>query len=169
MPGYPLGSLLRIRNLRERSAAAELAAARHRLEEAGRILQQRRDDLQRYGQWRIQREEELFLAVKNRLVSMARVDEMKGEMVAMGQEEARREEQVLTAEKAMHEAREALERAREVHARAVREKSKILEHRNLWDAERLREEELAQDMELEEVPYKPAHHAVVSTTEAHES
>ncbi len=164
MPGYPLTSLLRIRNLRERSAAAEVAAARHRLDEAGRILQQCREDLRRYGQWRLQREEELFLAVKNQRVSMARVDEMKDEMVAMGREEARREEQVLTAEKVRDEAREALDKAREAHARAVREKSKILEHRNVWDAERLREEERAQDLELEEVPYKPAHHAVVSNT-----
>lgn len=157
MSGYPLGPLLRIRKLREQAAAAEMAAGRRRLEEAGRILQQRRDELAAYGPWRIRREEDLFAAIKNRLVSVSRIDEMKAEIAALAAEEQRLEELVLVAEKDRDEARMALDQARAAHARTVREEHKIVEHRSIWNAEQRREAERVQDLELEEVPSKASH------------
>lgn len=150
MSGYPLGPLLRIRKLREQAAAAEVTACRHRLDEAGRVLQQRRDELAEYVPWRINREKELFAVIKNKPVTMARVDEMKAKMAAMLAREHHLEEQILLAEKDRDEAREALDKARKNHARTMREEQKIKEHRVIWNAEQRHEAERLQELELEE-------------------
>lgn len=166
MSGYPLAPLLRIRKIREQAAAAEVTACRHRLDEAGRVLQQRRDELAEYVPWRINREKELFAVIKNRPVPLARVDEMKAEMAAMLAREHHLEDQILLAEKVRDEAREALDKARENHVRTMREEQKIKEHRVIWNDEQRREAERLQDLELEEAASRPAgRHGLPKTVE----
>jgi len=151
MSGYPLESLLRIRESRERTAAARAAAARHRLDEAGRVLQQRRDELAAYGPWRKQRETKLFAAIKNQLINVSRIDAMKAEMAEMAAWEQHLEEQVLLAEKERNDAQAALDQARGDHARALREERKIQEHRKIWQTRQHLAAEQALEREQEDV------------------
>lgn len=174
MSGYPLGPLLRIRKSRERTAAARAAAARQRLDETGRVLQQRRDELAAYGPWRTQRETELFAAIKNQLINVSRIDAMKAEMAEMASREHHLEELVLLAEKERNDAQAALDQARGDHARALREERKIQEHHENWRTRQRLAAEQALEREQEDVargPAGPAPHAHFATplAQAHET
>ena len=156
MSRYPLEDLLRVRNFREDNAANELTRRRRAVEQAEQLVQQRKRELEEYIQWRINREEELYREVMQKPVQLKALDDLKQDIQLLREKEHLYEERIREAEKAVVQAKEALDQAQADYQAAVRDRQKIDEHKGIWAQETAKINEANQEKELEDFRVRPA-------------
>lgn len=147
---YPLEDLLRVRNFREDNAANELTKRRREVEQAEELVQQRKQELADYIQWRIKREEELYNVVMQKPVQLKDLDDLKQDIQLLREKEHLYEDRIREAEKALADARQALDDANAQYQAAVRDRQKIDEHKDLWAQETAKINEANAEKELED-------------------
>jgi len=152
---YPLQRLLRLRSIREDKAAAEVTNRKRLLAEAIEEKKHREEELKKYRAWRIEREQELFEEIRGKEISQKELDEYKQELLRLRGKEVQLEESILEAQKHIEQCEREVETARDAYLAAVRERSKIEEHRTRWsEVEKIRLER-EEEKELEEFVPKP--------------
>lgn len=154
MSPYALADLLRVREFRENAASREVAAARHRLEAAKNLVQQRIRELDEYRVWRVKEEEARFERIRNKKVRMQALDDLKQEILALRSRELLFEKAITDAKMEEQKTAEQLQEARTAYRRATGEKRKIEEHRAIWVEEQQKEEQRLQDKEMEDFRVK---------------
>ncbi len=147
---YPLQDLLRVRNIREDNAANELARRRTEVEAAEKIVEQRKQELKEYTEWRIRREEELYQEIIEKKVQLKELDDLKQSIGLLREKEFVYEDRIREAERLLREAQEALEQAHEEYRAAVKNRQKIDEHKSIWAQEEAKIDEANQEKELED-------------------
>ncbi|MFO1450222.1 MAG: YscO family type III secretion system apparatus protein [Opitutaceae bacterium] len=150
MRRYALQDMVRVRQHREEQASEAVARARRALLEAEKALVAAQTKLEEYAVWRVQEEKRRLDALMRRMLKLGELSDVRQEIAALREHEFTLMDEVKRAEAAVTEARVRLDEARVRHAQAVRDLEKLLEHRTLWQREVAREDELAEDLELEE-------------------
>ena len=98
----------------------------------------------------MEEEERRYGAVLGRTLTRDELDGFKAGLAGLIDGERRHEEQVAEALRQVETRRTAVEGAREQAARARRETSKILAHKELWMEEARKEAARLEDLEMEE-------------------
>lgn len=142
--------LLRIKEFREDLASTELRKRRHRLEEALKVLEAKRAELDGYRRWRVRREDELFDEIQGRLVRVRDLEDLKTDIALLRDKERLLEQYLTDAEKARQSAKEAVEAAIEALNAAIRATRKFEEFVGLWREQARRERERFEELELED-------------------
>ena len=147
---YVLEDLLRVRRLREDTAASALARQRRRADEAERHVAQCKKELIEYVQWRIGREEAIYQEIMQQMIHRRDLDDLKSQIQVLRSNELPYKEKVLEAEKALAEVRKALEQAHAAHRLAMKKREKLDEHKKIWMEQAAKEEEYSAEKELED-------------------
>jgi hypothetical protein len=147
---YVLEDLLRVRIHRENTARNAVRAKKQAFENAARLVSRRKEELTEYTSWRINTENTLYGSVKNKLVSVKKLDDLKQKILLLREKETFLEKELFEAKNARQAAEKELAEARAVHKTSIREMKKIEEHKNLWMADMLKEQERSREKEMEE-------------------
>jgi hypothetical protein len=147
---YVLEDLLKVRDFRETSAGNEVKKKKGRLLHAERVVKAKEDEVSDYHSWRLEKEESMYEEVKNKQITLQDLDGLKFRVASLRENEAALENDLLEAERDRNLATEELEKAQSTYRLAVREKRKIEEHKKIWLGDMQKEEERAQDKEMEE-------------------
>jgi type III secretion protein O len=142
--------LLRIKAFREQSAANAVTRQKRVVEECVQAVQQARDEVVRFRDYRAQQEQRLFEEIKGRPVPLRAIEDMKLRAAALKEKETGLETQILAEEKCLKEARQALEQARQQYAEAVRSHEKFNEFMMIQGEAERREQAIREENELEE-------------------
>ena len=148
--GYALQSMLKIRTMREDKSQTALAQARSAKVQAEKVLEQKTQAVIEYEVSKEERRDRVFASVMGKSVTR---DDLDNARLAVAQID---EEGLLLVEaehraKELVEKREAeVEQARKVYVCAVKEMSKIVEHRRIWEEEARKQEEITADREMED-------------------
>ncbi|CAK0770784.1 type III secretion protein O [Gammaproteobacteria bacterium] len=145
-----LKRLLRIKVLREQGAALEVRRQRHRWELAVAEQTRREQALADFRAWRPGHEERLFARLADQLVAMMILEAYREDLAELITREAALQQALLAAEKACLEVRAALAKAEQAHRTAIREVEKFTELDREAQILVVREQERAEDQELEE-------------------
>jgi type III secretion protein O len=150
MRRYELQDMVRVRQHREEQASEAVAKARRVLAEAKRLLEKAEKTLADYAVWRVEEEKRKLDGLMRRMLRLGELSDVRQEIAALREHEFTLMDAVKQAEAAVAAAQAALDEARRKHAQAVRELEKLMEHRSLWQAEVSKEQQMAEDLELEE-------------------
>lgn len=133
---YPLAGLLRIRDFRVDETAKSVAAGKAALVAAETALEKARAERVRYRQWRRMEVERRYRSIIGQTLLQNDLERFKQDLSALADAELERESACQECERALHEARERLEKARALWREAEREREKLRQHFALWrDAE----------------------------------
>ena len=147
---YTLESMLRIRGLREDRAQVALVAARSAQAAAERDLDARRTDREKYEETRESRRDRIYGAVIGRKVRMDDLDRVRAAVTRIDEKGVLLAEAVRKASVVVEERTAATETARANLAVATRNRTKIEEHKAIWEDEFHREQERLSDAEMDE-------------------
>jgi type III secretion protein O len=153
MARYPLQPLLTVREYRENSAQSALRQAERAVGEAEQALLACREELERYRTWRAEEDNRRYEAIMHQLLSVQELEDFKAGLARLRDAELKREEDVSDAEKALSEAREVADLAKNRLLKARRETARILAHKDIWIIAARREAERKEELESEE--FKP--------------
>ena len=147
---YLLEPHLRIRKMREDRASGELSAARRAVAKAEDELEARRRDLAEFERTKEERRDRIYDAIIGRKVSRNQID-IAGEAIArIDSEGVLKADNVKRAQDVVREKKEAENVARSLFFVATKNRMKIDEHRNVWNASQLAESEYRAEDELED-------------------
>ena len=153
---YPLGVLLRVRNLRQDKAMNNLTRAEGRLAEARRTLRDARHKHEEFLVWLEEEEERRYASIMERDMTLDDVDEFKLGLCSIRGLEAGYLERILRAEKGVEDCEAACREAKDLLLEAQRATLKIEEHKARWSELAHKEEERLEEAELEDfVPATP--------------
>jgi type III secretion protein O len=147
---YLLEGLLRLRRTREDRAQRELSQARAALATAARALEQARQVLSDYRQWRPREEARLWTMVIGHDVRRTDLDDHQRRLQTVANGEREREEKCAQAEKTVQEAQKLAEERRQTWVRALRNVQKLEEHKEMELAREAKEAENRLENELED-------------------
>lgn len=145
-----LEDILRIKVLRENTAAAEVKRAQYRLDQAVQAVEDRRREKQEYQQWRIREEERLFGELLNRPVAVQEIDDYKLEVANLRGRDNVYEDAIHKAQKEVSDAQEGVVKAVKVHRQAIAAREKFAEQVAEWRKEVQRLRDYQEDLEMEE-------------------
>jgi len=146
-----------LRRNREDRAQRELSQARDALATAARALEQARQALTDYRQWRPGEEARLWQLVIGHDVRRADLDDHQARLKTVADGERTHEEQCARAETAWQEAQQLVEARRQTWVAALRNVQKLEEHKEMELAQQARDEENRLENELEDS--RVFHHA----------
>lgn len=149
-PTYILEDMLGVRRLREDAATKQLVKQKEIVAMAERCLEQRQQDLDSYGVWRVRRESELFDEIIDHTISSHDLEDLRFRVQKLRDKESTLRSEVIEAEEKLKTATQDLERARQRYSEAYRERGKLDEHRAAWMQEASREQELREEKEAED-------------------
>lgn len=150
MNKYPLGRMLIVRELREDQAARTLRNALAELDTAIAFWEARKAEAMECWHSMRQKENELFEATVGKQVETGAARALRREVEAW---RFRKEEAEMVAEeagRAVDAARDVCEKARAVYQARMKDKHKIVNHRETWQVQADKEAEAAEERELEE-------------------
>ena len=147
---YALQELLRIRVMREDRASAELSAARQEVRRAEQQLVERKDELRAYEETKEERRDRIYEAVLGHAVSREEIDKVIEGVARIDEEGALKADNVALAAAKVKEKERLSEEAKAHFVQASKERMKISEHREIWLAAELKEQEARQEIELED-------------------
>ena len=147
---YALQSLLTIRSMREDRASGELTAARQAVRTAEEALDSRRRELEEFSRTKDERRDRIYDAIMGRAVSREQIDLAQEGVARIDEEGALRTDNVRRAESELKAREEAAETARTVFIAASKNRMKIDEHRAVWIAEEVIDQERRAEGELED-------------------
>lgn len=122
-----LGQILRIKQQREARAELALAGERTALAAATRRREQADAALQRYQQWCVQREREMYDGLCSRVVQARDLQWVREDMAALREQQQRRRELLDKAAAQRDAAEQSLQQARARHLETVRARQKFIE------------------------------------------
>ncbi len=147
---YVLQDLLNVRQFREDTASQELLKARNRLAVAEQTLLDRQRELREYIAWRVAEEEKLYAQIMRREIQRKELDDLKLTIQELRDRELSFQENILKAEKAITEAKAALQQAQAAYRDTVKAREKLDEHKAVWTDEQLKEVEFNTEKETED-------------------
>lgn len=147
---YPLQDLLKIRQLRERMAQENLIKAQKDLENAFQRVIRKQKALDEFKEWRVDEEDRLYYKIHNKKIKTDGLENFRYEFAQLDEKELVHEKAVIDAEEKREEAKEALALAREHYKQAIINLEKIREHEKSWLDVWNKELEAAADKEMEE-------------------
>ena len=150
MEKYPLESLLSVRHYREEEASRAVRDAETRCREARQRIADLQNELKAFRIWRREEENRRYDAIMGTAMSCEELEKFKAGLAALAEREAKKQEEVMLAEKELEKTEAQLEQARN-HARlAQKETAKIQAHKDIWSQDAKKEAERQEDLELEE-------------------
>ena len=152
---YALQGLLTVRNFRQESAASRMAESRAAVEEAEKLVETREQEQRSWRQERLRQEDLLYQQIHKKLVRLQDLDDVKQRVLILRDRELALVKKVRDAKVQRKAALEKLEADTKAWRCAVRDKEKIVAHRNDWEQEAAREEERLAELELEDFRTKP--------------
>ncbi|MCQ2367817.1 MAG: type III secretion protein [Kiritimatiellae bacterium] len=147
---YALQSMLKIRAMREDRTQSELAQARSAKSLAEKALEEREEAIIEYESTKDERRDKVYQMVIGKVVSMDDLDRVRAAVSQIDEEGMLLWEAEKRAKVVVEEKDKAVETARLRYVEAVKEKTKFVEHRRVWEAEEHLKEELAADREMED-------------------
>ena len=155
MMTYALQGLLSVRNFREESAASQMASSRVALEEAEALVETREKEKAAWHQERLRQEDLLFKEIHKKLVQLKDLDDVKQRVLILRDRELALVKKVHDARAAVKTAQKKLEEDTRRWRMAVRDKEKIVAHRQDWEQESAREQERLAELEMEDFRVRP--------------
>lgn len=150
MNKYPLGRMLIVRELREDQAARSLRNALAELDTAIAFWETRKAEALECHQCMRQKENELSSATVGRQVETGAARALRREVEAWRYRKEEAEAVADEAGRAVDAARDVCEKARAVYQARMKDKHKIVNHREVWQVQADKEAEAAEERELEE-------------------
>ena len=147
---YALQSMLKIREMREDRAQAELIGAKALRAQAEQELLRCADRRRKYEADREARRDRVYEAVIGRKVKMDDLDKARDAVTRIDEEGILLVKAERAAENVFRQKDEAAETARALLAEATRNKEKITQHRMIWEEEDRRQREMLADAEMDE-------------------
>lgn len=145
------GELLRIKHYREQLATQVLRREQQRFDQQARIVQQARDEAQRFHDHRLSEEQRCFETIRNQLVCVESIEEMNRYAAQLREREALLSQRILDEEQQLQRIRQALDAARDRQAASVRECEKFEQFVAVQRAIEEREHMMREEQELEEI------------------
>jgi type III secretion protein O len=142
--------LLSIKKFRETAASSEMVKKRAILDDRSRQTELARQTLEDHHRFRLRREDELFLTIKDQLVHLTDIEQMKQQVALLREKEALLHNRILEAEKLQKQALEALQQAQQVYAEAVRAREKFQQFIEVQITLERKEQEWKEEQEMEE-------------------
>ncbi len=150
MNKYPLGRMLVVREVREEQAARALRNALDELETAIIFWEARKAEALECQHSMREKEKELFGATVGKQVETGAARALRREVEAWRFRKEEAEAVADEAGKAVDAARAACDEARAFYQTRMKEKHKIVNHRETWQVQADKEAEAAEERELEE-------------------
>ncbi|MDB2384691.1 type III secretion protein [Endozoicomonas sp.] len=150
-----LHELLKVKEIREKSAHDEVVKRRRLLEEAQQEQKDKEQALEDYIDWRCKEEQTLYDNILNTDVRQHDLDFLKQKVAAMREKDAELEQAVEVAKNHVLEAEEALKEAKEAHYKAMQAVEKFESFTKALDEEAAKEAERLEDIEMEEFSVRP--------------
>ena len=147
---YALQPLLVIREMREDRARGELTAARRAVAEAEKALAARQRELTAWEETKEERRDRIYDAIIGRPVSRDQIDMANEGVARIDEEGVLKADNVKRAEDERRQRDAAAEAARSALALAMKNRTKIDEHRAVWQAEEAHAAEAREEIELED-------------------
>lgn len=147
---YALQSMLKIRTMREDRTQSELALARSAKATAEAALEKRTMAIVDYETTKDERRDKVYAAVLGKVVSMEALDQVRAAIAQIDEEGVLLVEAERKAKEDVQQKDAAVAAAHASYVEAVKEKTKIVEHRHAWELEERAREELAADREMED-------------------
>ncbi len=147
---YALESMLRIRVMREDRAGKDLVTARHAREMAQVELEARKRKLSDYTQTREERRDKVFETILMRPVPRDEIDRVRSAISQIDEEGVLLTDGVHRAEADLEAKEQEAEKAHGRFIVAVKERAKVSQHKEIWEEEDRRMQELRADAEMEE-------------------
>lgn len=147
---YALQPLLVIREMREDRARGELTAARRAVAEAEKALAARQRELTAWEETKEERRDRIYDAIIGRPVSRDQIDMANEGVARIDEEGVLKADNVKRAEDERRQREAAAEAARSALALAMKNRTKIDEHRAVWQAEEDHAAEAREEIELED-------------------
>lgn len=147
---YILQPLLSIRAMREDRASCELSAARRDLADAEAALEARKRDLASYEETKEERRDRIYESIIGRAVSREQIDLANAGVARIDEEGALKVDNVARADAERRNREMAVETAKGNLALAMKNRTKIDEHKSVWIAVEAAEDERRAEGELED-------------------
>ncbi|WP_028320241.1 type III secretion system stalk subunit SctO [Desulfatiglans anilini] len=141
--------LLRVRDLRESSAANLLKNRAAAYAETQEDVRRKQEGLKTYRTWRIEEESNLFRQITNRRVTVRGLAELKGQFHSLREKEMILEESAAQAETNRQTAQEALNEAKTAYFVSVRQRKKLDGYEAILREAMRRESERLEEVEME--------------------
>src|SRR5690606_16098402 len=119
MSRYPLQDMIRVREHREDRASKALTAARQKVIEARKHVEDCQREVDDYHQWRLKEEERLIQSIMRKPVKVGDITDLKLEIANLREREMALKDKVHQAEAALDRALEEEEKARQAHRQAL--------------------------------------------------
>ncbi|AMO57372.1 hypothetical protein GZ77_15675 [Endozoicomonas montiporae] len=152
-----LHELLKVKEIREKSAHDEVQKRKYRLEEAHRAVEQAKEEFIEYVEWRGKEEQRLYDNIMNMEVKQNDLDQLKQTVGLLREKDVLLEQAIAEAKKKVVDAEQALEEAREEHVKAIQAVQKFEEFTSVLDEEAAKEAVRLEDLEMEEFTVRPRH------------
>ena len=150
MDSYPLESLLSVRHYREEEAAGQVRDAEQRCREAEKRTEELQKELHSFRIWRREEEDRRYDAIMDTPMSLEALERFKAGLAALAEQETKKQDGLLQAEKAREDCTARLTQARDRARLAQKETAKIQAHKDIWSQEARKQAERQEDLELEE-------------------
>ncbi len=150
-----LDELLRVKEIREKSASEEVARCKNHLAAAKQHQHDCEQELEDYIQWRCKEEQHLYDNIMNTQVRQHDLDFLKQKVAMLREKDAVLEQEIEEAKNKVLEAEDELEEAREAHRKALQAVDKFEEFKKVLDEEALKEAQRLEDLEMEEFTVRP--------------
>ena len=145
-----IAQLRHIRQLRAERAMQELGLSKHALKKANKFLKQCEEKYREYCEWRLKEDERLFLEIKEKLLPVKKVDEMKAKMLQLKEEEEKLDKEKNEAGDKVKEAEKYVEQCQANYGKAVSELEKFKDiHKKALD-QQVADFEYKEEQEQEE-------------------
>lgn len=148
---YVLEDILSVRRLRENKALNTMVQRKTDLECAMANKAQKEKELHDYRQWRVEEEQRLFADLQQQSGNIQDILLFVDTTNGLRESQANRAQQVVKAGEQINAAEKKLESARQNYALAHRKKAKIEEHKTIWTEAYHKEQEMAAEIEMEDV------------------
>lgn len=147
---YALQSMLKIRVMREDRAQTELTGARRARAVAEEELEEKKKELAKFEETKEERRDKVYDAVIGRVCSMEDLDKARDAVTKIDEEGMLLEEAKLKAKTNYDKKDEEAEGARVRYVAAMKNLSKIEEHKKAWEEIDRKEQQMREDAEMEE-------------------
>lgn len=151
---YPLQDLLRVRILREDRAMEAILSAQRKVEESHRYLEDQKEALANFHQFRLTEEVRLYDTIIGKIVEQDFVDETMAQINELRHQEKLHEKRVEEAKENLKKAQDNLIQAKKNYQNAVKSRQKIEEHRVIWLEAFQKEQDFYAEKELEDLKGK---------------
>ncbi len=151
-----LHDLLKVKEIREKSANDEVLRRKRLLAEARQTKKEKEQALVDYIEWRCKEEQALYDNILNTDVRQNDLDMLKQKVALLREKDATLEQAIEAAKNDVAAAEKALKAAQEAHHKAQLAVEKFEEFTRVLDEEAAREAQRLEEIEMEEFSVRPS-------------